>query len=101
MDKTYLTLAIRDKTLLERAKAVGAEVKTWQAIEDFLLPKGVIFSHPHAGGFMWEFRFRASDCPARIVHGSASSNDIAHLFMLQQAIFALYEHMHEKADVDA
>ena len=98
MEKTYLTLAIRDKTLLQRAKAIGAEVKTWQAIEDFLLPKGVIFSHPHAGGYMWEFRFRAEGCPVRHVHGSASTNEMAHLFMLQKAIFALYDHIHENAD---
>lgn len=99
MDKTYLTLAVRDKTLLERAKAIGAEVKTWQAIEDFLLPKGVIFSHEHAGGYMWEFHFRAEGCPPKHVHGSASTNEIAHLFMLQQAIFAMYDHLHEKAGV--
>ena len=100
MDKTYLTLAIRDKTLLDRAKAVGAEVKTWQAIEDFLLPRGVIFSHPHADGYMWEFRFRAEGCPVRHIHGIATSNEIAHLFMLQKAIFALYDHIHEIADAE-
>lgn len=93
-------MAIRDQALLDRAKAIGAKVKTWQGIEDWLLPKGVIFSNTKADGYLWQFRFCNPEYPSKHVSGFASSNEMAHLFLLQKVVYALHEHLFQKSELD-